>query len=81
MVCVITHVQANQGRPEVLQEIQEVPVPGTDPVYGEGGPLTKLWLDRGGDSPNRLHSPANLHEQNTWHAGYPPYQDQACPDV
>ncbi|MCM3135642.1 cupin domain-containing protein [Paenibacillus polysaccharolyticus] len=33
-------------RPEVLQEILEVPVPGTDPVYGEGGPLTWLWINR-----------------------------------
>ncbi|WP_434748895.1 cupin domain-containing protein [Paenibacillus amylolyticus] len=33
-------------RPQVLQEIQAVPLPGTDPVYGKDGPLTKLWLNR-----------------------------------
>lgn len=30
-------------RPKVLQEIEEVPIPDTDPVYGIDGPLTKLW--------------------------------------
>lgn len=30
-------------RPNVLREIQEVPLPETDPVYGKDGPLTKLW--------------------------------------
>lgn len=33
-------------RPKVLQEIKAVSTPDTDPVYGKGGPLTKLWLDR-----------------------------------
>ncbi|CAI6080451.1 hypothetical protein PAECIP112173_02891 [Paenibacillus sp. JJ-100] len=35
-----------EERPQVLQEIREVSIPDTDPVYGRGGPLTKLWLNR-----------------------------------
>lgn len=30
-------------RPKVLREIQEVPIPETDPVYGQEGPLLELW--------------------------------------
>lgn len=28
---------------EVLANIAAVPLPGSDPVYGPGGPLTELW--------------------------------------
>lgn len=30
-------------RAEVLANIAAVPVPGSDPVHGEDGPLTRLW--------------------------------------
>ncbi|MEK4438690.1 hypothetical protein [Paenibacillus sp. FSL K6-2862] len=30
-------------RPEVLREIGNVPIPETDPVYGNEGPLLELW--------------------------------------
>jgi uncharacterized protein YjlB len=30
-------------RPQVLQEINNVPIPITDPVYGAQGPLTEHW--------------------------------------
>ena len=30
-------------RPEVLENISTVPLPGTDPLFGEGGPLTQRW--------------------------------------
>lgn len=30
-------------RPEVLREIQDVPIPDTDPVYGQEGPLLEIW--------------------------------------
>ena len=30
-------------RPEADDRIQAVPLPGADPVYGETGPLMKLW--------------------------------------
>ena len=30
-------------RPAVLATIQAVPLPGTDPVHGPGGPLVTLW--------------------------------------
>lgn len=32
-------------RPRVLENIQQVPLPETDPVYGESGPLLDLWGD------------------------------------
>ncbi|EIT85681.1 Twin-arginine translocation pathway signal and cupin region containing protein [Fictibacillus macauensis ZFHKF-1] len=32
-------------RPDVLVAIKNVPIPITDPLYGEGGPLTKYWKD------------------------------------
>lgn len=38
-----TRTGEQRERPKVLQEIQEVPIPDTDPVYGLAGPLTKLW--------------------------------------
>ena len=30
-------------RPEVLENIRNVPLPSTDPVFGENGPLTGRW--------------------------------------
>jgi uncharacterized protein YjlB len=33
-------------RPEVLKEISRVPIPATDPVYGETGPLIEHWKRR-----------------------------------
>lgn len=30
-------------RPQVLRNIEQVPLPSTDPVYGEHGPLLDLW--------------------------------------
>ncbi|MGQ8873279.1 cupin domain-containing protein [Paenibacillus sp. TSA_86.1] len=40
-----TRTGKQSERPQVLQEIQAVPLPETDPVYGKGGPLTELWLN------------------------------------
>lgn len=34
---------AVDDRPRTLKTIREVPVPRKDPVYGAGGPLSKLW--------------------------------------
>ncbi|ALC88600.1 hypothetical protein AM500_01425 [Bacillus sp. FJAT-18017] len=31
-------------RAQALQEIQNVPVPETDPVYGDNGPLLRKWV-------------------------------------
>ncbi|MDQ0299318.1 uncharacterized protein YjlB [Salibacterium salarium] len=33
-------------RPEVLEEIKNVPLPDNDPVYGENGPLITMWVDK-----------------------------------
>jgi|SRR5918997_4045244 uncharacterized protein YjlB len=30
-------------RPEVLENIRNVPLPETDPLFGEGGPLPRRW--------------------------------------
>ncbi len=30
-------------RPEVLENIRNVPLPETDPLFGEAGPLTRRW--------------------------------------
>ena len=30
-------------RPAVLANIEAVPLPGTDPMHGPGGPLVALW--------------------------------------
>lgn len=30
-------------RPDAVEEIQRVPVPDMDPVYGKHGPLTRIW--------------------------------------
>ncbi|WP_138495629.1 cupin domain-containing protein [Paenibacillus pinistramenti] len=30
-------------RPEALEEIESVPLPDMDPVYGKHGPLTRIW--------------------------------------
>lgn len=30
-------------RAKVIQEIREVPIPNTDPVYGHHGPLLEIW--------------------------------------
>jgi uncharacterized protein YjlB len=32
-----------ENRPRALQTIPKVPLPRKDPVYGAGGPLSKLW--------------------------------------
>jgi uncharacterized protein YjlB len=32
------------GRAQALQEIRNVPVPETDPVYGDNGPLLRKWV-------------------------------------
>jgi uncharacterized protein YjlB len=32
-----------QERPQVLQNITHTPLPSTDPVYGESGPLLEQW--------------------------------------
>ncbi|RDU37375.1 hypothetical protein DRW41_05890 [Neobacillus piezotolerans] len=32
------------GRAQALQEIRNVPVPETDPVYGDTGPLHRKWV-------------------------------------
>jgi uncharacterized protein YjlB len=31
-------------RPEVLENISKVPLPETDPVFGDEGPLHEHWL-------------------------------------
>jgi uncharacterized protein YjlB len=30
-------------RPEVLENIRNVPLPESDPLFGEGGPLLGYW--------------------------------------
>lgn len=30
-------------RPEVLENIRRVPLPETDPLFGENGPLAEHW--------------------------------------
>ncbi|MGH3107135.1 MAG: hypothetical protein ACRDN7_00900, partial [Rubrobacter sp.] len=30
-------------RPEVLENIRNVPLPASDPLFGENGPLTQRW--------------------------------------
>ena len=30
-------------RPEVLDNLRRVPLPASDPIYGEGGPLLRFW--------------------------------------
>ena len=37
-------------RPRTEDNIQRVPAPGKDPLYGEEGPLLDLWKRRGPDS-------------------------------
>jgi uncharacterized protein YjlB len=32
---------------EVVANIAGVPLPGSDPVHGAGGPLTELWQQQG----------------------------------
>jgi uncharacterized protein YjlB len=32
-----------EERPQVLKDIQQVPLPNTDPVYGDNGPLMMHW--------------------------------------
>lgn len=32
-----------EDRPRALKTISKVPLPRKDPVYGNGGPLPKLW--------------------------------------
>ena len=34
---------AASDRPQALKNIAGVPLPGADPVYGEDGPLARLW--------------------------------------
>jgi uncharacterized protein YjlB len=34
-------------RPQVLRNIRAVPLPATDPVYGDEGPLLAIWRDGG----------------------------------
>jgi uncharacterized protein YjlB len=36
-------------RPQALENIKRVPLPHGDPVYGEDGPLLKLWKSGSGD--------------------------------
>jgi uncharacterized protein YjlB len=33
-----------EERPQVLENIQRVPLPAADPVYGADGPLVEHWL-------------------------------------
>jgi uncharacterized protein YjlB len=35
-----------EERPQVLRNIERVPLPATDPLYGERGPLLEQWLPR-----------------------------------
>jgi uncharacterized protein YjlB len=35
-----------EERPQVLENIQRVPLPAADPVYGADGPLVEHWLRR-----------------------------------
>jgi uncharacterized protein YjlB len=34
----------SEERPQVLKDIQQVPLPMTDPVYGDDGPLMMKWM-------------------------------------
>lgn len=38
-----TRTGEENDRAKALQEIQEVPIPDTDPVYGQDGPLMEIW--------------------------------------
>lgn len=38
-----THTSDSTDRPLVLEEIQSVPLPETDPLFGEKGPLLDHW--------------------------------------
>lgn len=37
------HTEHDGNRPDVLQEIKQVPLPNTDPIAGNDGPLIDLW--------------------------------------
>lgn len=38
-----TKTGKNNERPQVLQEIKQVPLPSNDPVFGDNGPLKQSW--------------------------------------
>ncbi|MNW64285.1 hypothetical protein D3C74_425570 [compost metagenome] len=38
-----TRTGEENDRAKALQEIREVPIPDTDPVYGQDGPLMEIW--------------------------------------
>ncbi len=38
-----THTSDSADLPQVLEEIRSVPIPETDPLYGEKGPLLEYW--------------------------------------
>ncbi|GGN93827.1 cupin domain-containing protein [Saccharibacillus kuerlensis] len=41
-----TRIENDGKREQSLGEIAEVPIPNTDPVYGDDGPLPKIWSGR-----------------------------------
>lgn len=38
-----TRTGEEDDRAKALQEIRKVPIPVTDPVYGQHGPLLEMW--------------------------------------
>ncbi|WP_240375484.1 cupin domain-containing protein [Bacillus piscicola] len=35
-----------EERPDVLEDIHQVPLPNQDPIFGEEGPLIKIWVNK-----------------------------------